>query len=147
MSHSPRRTYLNKEMTDALIRRAKAQGRSESRLIADAVGRMLSDNTEAAIKADENTVKRQLNRIEARLDALITEQARIRDWLLTYVRIWFEYNPQLEDEIMDAAAVSAEARFISYLGLSREGFALEDEEYAEEDQSVEPDQARNGRRS
>ncbi len=137
MRSTRRKTSIDPALAAELSRRARAQGRPESRLIADAIGMMLSDKTEAAIKADEATVKRQLNRIEARLDALFAKQASLQEHLLLFVRVWLEHNPPLDDDLADAAAMSAQARFEHFLDLSVHDFTYGDSD--SDDGSAEDD--------
>jgi len=79
-----------------------------SRFAADAPG---------ALDAKEDSIKRQLGRIEARLDKIIWEQTQAKACLLLFIRVWLEHNPPLDPEIEESAAASAEARFARFLDL------------------------------
>ncbi len=123
MGSKARRTFLDTELADEITRRAKAQGRSESSLIADAVRLLLSAGSELPKRAEAMTEKRQLNRIETRLDTLFRDQAMMREVLLVFVRIWLEHNPPLDEESADSAALSAEGRFSGFLNLVAQEYA------------------------
>lgn len=117
MSTTAIKTYLDPELARAVSRLANAQGRSESSIIADAVRTRMSATSESAVKAEEGGFKRQLSRIEARLDKIIWEQAQLKECVLLFIRVWLEYNPQLDPQHEESAAASAEARFERFLDL------------------------------
>jgi Ribbon-helix-helix protein, copG family len=113
----PMKTYLDPELARAIARIAAAQGRSESAIIAEAIRARLASNSDAALKGEGDTMKRQLNRIEARLDKIAWEEMQIKACVLLFIRVWLEHNPPLDAELEDSAAASAEARFARFLDL------------------------------
>lgn len=117
MGTTPIKTYLEPELARAVSRLADAQGRSESAVIAEAVRTRLSASAESAVKAESDGLKRQLNRIDARLDKVVWEQMQLKECVLLFVRVWLEYNPQLDPQHEESAAASAEARFERFLDL------------------------------
>jgi predicted transcriptional regulator len=123
MSATGIRTYLEPDIAREVARIARAQGRSESSFIADAVRATLAKGSEAVARAAAETQGRRLNRIEARIDKLFRDQALMKESLLLFVRVWLEHNPPLEDSIADSAAASAEARFERFLDLAAQTLA------------------------
>jgi hypothetical protein len=111
------RAYVAPELAEEVTRRAQAQGRSNSSLVGDIIRGSFAGTSEQAKQAETETVKRQLNRLEARLDKLIWEQLQAKECLLLFIRVWLEHNPPLDAELEDSAAVSAEARFDRFLDL------------------------------
>lgn len=123
MSSIAIKTYLEADVAREVARIARAQGRSESSLIADAVRATLAKGSEAVARAAAETQARRLNRIEHRLDKLFRDQALMKESLLLFVRVWLEHNPPLEDAVADSAAASAEARFERFLDLAAQTLA------------------------
>ncbi|UPT64901.1 MAG: hypothetical protein M0D54_10660 [Hyphomonadaceae bacterium JAD_PAG50586_4] len=117
MSRAPVKTYLDAGLAAAVARLAAVQKRSESAVIADAVRARFAHASDAAGKADGETQKRQLNRLEARFDKLIWDMTQTKQAMLLFVRVWLEHNPPLDPEIEDSAAASAAARFERFLDL------------------------------
>jgi hypothetical protein len=117
MRQQPVRAYLSPELAEEVARRAQAQGRSESSIIAEAVRSRLAATSDDALKAETETVRRQLNRLEARLDKLIWEQLQAKECLLLFIRVWLEHNPPIDADLEESAAISAEARFERFLDL------------------------------
>lgn len=117
MSRAPMKTYLDEGLAAAVSRLAAVQNRSESAIIADAVRARFANASDAAGKADGETQKRQLNRLEARFDKLIWDLTQTKQAMLLFVRVWLEHNPPLDPEIEDSAGASAEARFERFLDL------------------------------
>lgn len=115
MRNKPVRAYLDPDLARAVARLAKAQSRSGSAVIADAVRARFASQADEVVKAEGETARRQLNRVEARLDKLIWEGAQLKECLLLFVRVWLEHNPPLDAEIEESAAISAEARFERFL--------------------------------
>jgi predicted transcriptional regulator len=115
------RTYLDANLKRQVAEVAAAQGRSESAFIADAVRARLAAMDEGVAEAERESLRRQGNRIEARLDKLIWEQAQTKECLLLFVRVWLEHEPPLDPEDEDSAAASAEARFSRFLDLVMHG--------------------------
>lgn len=123
MSSIAIKTYLEADVAREVARIARAQGRSESSLIADAVRATLAKGSEAVARAAAETQGRRLNRIEQRLDKLFRDQVLMKESLLLFVRVWLEHNPPLEDAVADSAAASAEARFERFLDLAAQTLA------------------------
>ncbi len=117
MSTVPMKTYLDPELARVVARTAAAQGRSDSAVIADAIRSRFASDSPDALSAQESTAKRQLGRIESRIDKIIWEQTQVKACLLLFIRVWLEHNPPLEAEVEDSAAASAEARFARFLDL------------------------------
>lgn len=117
MRQKPVRAYLTPELAEEVARRAQAQDRSESAIISDAVRSRFAATSDEAIEAEGETVRRQLNRVEARLDKLIWEQLQTKECVLLFIRVWLEHNPPLDAELEESAAISAEARFERFLDL------------------------------
>lgn len=110
-------TYLEPDLAREVARLARAQGRSESGVIAEAVRMKFAAGAEAVRQAAAEAQRRQLNRIEARLDNVVRDQAIVKECLFAFARIWLEHNPPLEDDVADAMAASAAARFERFLDL------------------------------
>lgn len=120
MSRAPMKTYLDANLAQAVARLAASQNRSESAVIADAVRARFASASDASMKADGETQKRQLNRLEARFDKLLWEVAQLKQALFLFVRVWLEHNPPLDADVEEGAAASAEARFERFLDLLTE---------------------------
>ena len=117
MSAKSIKTYLEPELARAVSRLALGQGRSESAVIADAVRARMAAATPAAIRAEEDGVKRALARADTRVDKVVWELAQLKECVLLFVRVWLEYNPQLDPAHEESAAASAEARFERFLDI------------------------------
>jgi len=137
------KTYLEADVAREVARIARAQGRSESSLIADAVRATLAKGSEAVARAAAETQARRLNRIEQRLDKLFRDQALMKESLLLFVRVWLEHNPMLEDAVADSAAASAEARFERFLDLAAQTLARGGAERLHEAAFAKPDEGRD----
>lgn len=121
MSSTGIRTYLEPDLAREVARIARAQGRSESALIAESVRLRLAAGDEAAQGKAAETQKRQLNRIETRIDKLQRDQGLVKECLLVFVRVWLEHNPPIDDELAESVAASAENRFERFLDLVESG--------------------------
>ena len=115
------KTYLEPDLAREVTRLARAFGRSESSIIAEAVRTRVTGNADQASSAARETQRRQLNRIELRLDKLLHDHALMKECLLLFVRVWLEYNPPMNDSEAQAAAASATARFDRFLDLLMKG--------------------------
>lgn len=111
------KTYLEPEVAREVARLARKQGRSESSIIADAVRSRLIAGDEGVTRAAGETQRRQLNRLEARMEKILRDQALMKECVLLFVRVWLEHNPPFDEEIAESAAASAEARFERFLDL------------------------------
>lgn len=115
MSLIPLKTYLEPELAQQVSRLAASQNRSESAVIAEVLRARLAMTSEDAIKAGAANTKRQLNRIEVRLDKVIWEQAQLKASLLLFIHVWLKHNPPLDAELEESATLSAEARFARFI--------------------------------
>ncbi len=80
----------------------------------DALRRALIDETGAALV---DPVKARLDRLDKRDAARARELALIKEIVLLFVRVWFEYSGTLPDDDPDASA-NADARFQGFLEMS-----------------------------
>ena len=117
MSTVPMKTYVDADLARLVSRMATVQGRSDSAIIAEVLRSRFAADAPGALDAKEDSIKRQLGRIEARLDKIIWEQTQAKACLLLFIRVWLEHNPPLDPEIEESAAASAEARFARFLDL------------------------------
>lgn len=115
------KTYLESDLAREVTRVARAQGRSESSLIAEALRARFAAASDGAALASETTQKRALARVDVRIDKIQRDQALIKECLLVFVRVWLEHNPPIEDEHAESIAASAEARFERFLDLVAQG--------------------------
>lgn len=115
------RTYLDHDLARAVSREANAQNRSESSLIAEAVRARFAAAGDGAAKASGETQKRQLARLEARIDKMQRDQALMKETLFLFVRVWLEHNPPVDEALVESVAASAEARFERFLDLVAQG--------------------------
>lgn len=127
MSRLAMKTYLEGHLATAVARLAASQNRSESAVIADAVRARFANTSTEAGEASGETQKRQLNRLEARVDALHWEIRQTKHAVFLFVRVWLEHNPPLDPEIEDSAAASAQARYERFLDLLTERLGRGDE--------------------
>ena len=112
------RTYLEPDLARKVSKLVERQGRSESAFIASAVRAMLATGDEGPARAANDSIKRQLGRIEAELLRVSGEQALQRELILTFVQVWLEYNPPLDEAIAESLAASADARLDRFLDLA-----------------------------
>lgn len=109
------------QLAETIERIAQERNRSVSSLVTEALqSRFGSQTPQAQDAANENT-RRQLGRIEARMDALVAEKAVLKECLLAFVRVWLEHNPPVPEEIADSVAASADARFDRFLDFVVDG--------------------------
>ncbi|MBK8543567.1 MAG: hypothetical protein IPL62_08335 [Caulobacteraceae bacterium] len=121
MSATGIRTYLEPDLAREVARVARAQGRSGSSLIAESVRLRLASGVEAVQAKAAETQKRQLNRIETRVDKLQRDSMLMKECLLVFVRVWLEHNPPVDDALAESVAASAENRFERFLDLVEGG--------------------------
>lgn len=117
------RTYLEPDLAREVSRAARAQGRSESSLIAEVLRARFAADSPGAATTSAEAQKRQLNRLEARFDKLQRDQALMKESLFVFVRVWLEHNPPIDDTIAESIAASAEARFERFLDLVAQGLS------------------------
>lgn len=115
MSTTAIKTYLEPDLAREVSRLARAFGRSESSIIAEAVRTRVTGSGEEANGAARETQRRQLNRLERRLEKVLHDQAVMKECVLLFVRIWLEHNPPIDDAEAESVAASAEARFDRFL--------------------------------
>jgi hypothetical protein len=117
------RTTLDADLAREAARIARAQGRSRSSVIAEAVGKALAPGLDAGPEArvaagEPHPQAMRLARIEARLERGLREQAILMESVLLCVRVWLEHTPPLEEGPDEAAAAAVAAgRFERFLDL------------------------------
>lgn len=109
--------YLPPDLEAQVQRLAKAEHRSDSSVITEAVRLHFTPKSEAAGEAPV----RDTRRLDARFDKVIGEQLIVKETLLLFIRVWLEHNPPLDESLEDAAAASAEARFERFLDMVANG--------------------------
>lgn len=112
------RTYLEPELARKVSKLAARQGRSDSAFIASAVRAMLASGEEGPARAAGDSVRRQIGRIENELLRISGEQAMQRELFLTFVQVWLEHNPPLDEAIAESLAASADARLDRFMDLA-----------------------------
>ncbi|MEQ1619484.1 MAG: hypothetical protein ABL883_14210 [Terricaulis sp.] len=115
------KAYVEPDLARDIARVARAQGRSESSVIAEAIRTRFAAFAAGPASAGRDTDRRQLGRLEARVDKILRDQAMMKECVLLFVRIWLEHNPPIPEDLADSAAASAEARFSRFLDLLMKG--------------------------
>ncbi|KAF0182435.1 MAG: CopG family transcriptional regulator [Caulobacteraceae bacterium] len=115
------KAYVEPDLARDIARVARAQGRSESSVIAEAIRTRFASFAAGPASAARDTDRRQLGRLEARVDKILRDQAMMKECVLLFVRIWLEHNPPIPEDLADSAAASAEARFHRFLDLLMKG--------------------------
>ncbi len=113
--------YLPRDVEARIQRMAKDQHRSESSIVADAVKARLEGRDGG--KAIEETARRQLSRVDARLDKVVGETLILKEMVLLFIRVWLEHNPPIDESLEESAAASAEARFERFLDFVAQALA------------------------
>ncbi len=108
--------YLPRALEGRVQRLAKDQHRSESSIVAEAVKARLEPSDGA-----EEPARRQLSRVDARLDKTVGELLILKETVLLFIRVWLEHNPPIDEHLEESAAASAEARFERFLDLVAQG--------------------------
>lgn len=103
--------HLDADVAEAIEAEGKRRGLNLSRAANDALRRALVDEAGQVIA---DTVKARLDRLDKRDHARARELALIKEIVLLFVRVWFEYAGPLDDEDPDASA-NAEIRFQGFL--------------------------------
>ena len=111
MQASATTVYLPRELRAKVARVSDAQGRSASSIIVEAVRFRLGRHEQGT----EPLSRRDLARLESRIDKVVRDGALIKETLLLFVRVWLEHNPPLEEHLEASAAASAAARFERFL--------------------------------
>jgi hypothetical protein len=114
--------YLPRDLEMRIRRIAKDQHRSDSSVVADAVKARYERN-EFTNKAIEESARRQISRVDARLSKAIGEALIIKEILLLFIRVWLEHNPPIDEALEESAAASAEARFERFLDFVAQALA------------------------
>ena len=99
------------EVVAAIEAEGKRRGFNLSRAANDALRRTLIDEAGEALA---DTVKMRLDRIDKRDHARARELALVKEIVLLFVRVWFEYAGALPDDDPDASA-NADVRFQGFL--------------------------------
>lgn len=111
--------YLPRDLEGRIQRMAKDQSRSESSVVADAVKARFDRRQ----PENEDALRRQVSRNDARLDKAIGEILILKEVVLLYIRVWLEHNPPIDESLEESAAASAEARFERFLDFVAQGLS------------------------
>ncbi len=112
--------HLDADVAAAIEAEGRSRGLNLSRAANDTLRRALIDEAGQALA---DTVKARLDRLDKRDHARARELALLKETLLLFVRVWFEYAGPLDDDDPDASA-NAEIRFQGFLQLlAKEPFA------------------------
>ncbi len=106
--------YLPPALDAKVSKAARDQHRSESSIVLEAV-KARFERGEAASAAIEEGARRQLSRVDTRLEKVIGESLILKEIVLLFIRVWLEHNPPVEEHLEESAAASAEARFDRFL--------------------------------
>lgn len=108
--------HLDPDVAAAVEAEGKRRGLTLSRAANDAMRRALLDQSGEGLAA---SIRARLDRLDKRDSARARELALVKDTLLLFVRVWFEYAGPLDDGDPDAGA-DAEVRFQSFMGMLAE---------------------------
>jgi len=112
--------HLDADVAAAIEAEGKRRGLNLSRAANDTLRRALIDEAGQALA---DTIKARLDRLDKRDHARARGLAVLKETLLLFVRVWFEYAGPLNDDDPDASA-NAEIRFQGFLEmLSGQGSA------------------------
>lgn len=103
--------HLDADVAAAIEAEGKRRGLNLSRAANDTLRRALIDEAGQALA---DTIKGRLDRLDKRDHARARELALLKETLLLFVRVWFEYAGPLDDDDPDASA-NAEIRFQGFL--------------------------------
>lgn len=103
--------HLDADVAAAIEAEGKRRGLNLSRAANDTLRRALIDEAGQALA---DTVKARLDRLDKRDQTRARELALLKETLLLFVRVWFEYAGPLDDDDPDAGA-NAEVRFQGFL--------------------------------
>jgi hypothetical protein len=103
--------HLDADVAAAIEAEGKRRGLNLSRAANDTLRRALIDEAGQALA---DTIKARLDRLDKRDHARAREIALLKETLLLFVRVWFEYAGPLDDNDPDASA-NAEVRFQGFL--------------------------------
>lgn len=105
--------HFDADVAAALQTETKKRGLNLSRAANDAIRRALIDEAGEALA---DTVKARLDRLDKRDAARARELALIKEIVLLFVRVWFEYAGSLPDADPDASA-NADVQFQGFLDM------------------------------
>ena len=108
--------HFDADVAAAVEAEGKRRGLTLSRAANDAIRRMLLDETGDGLAS---TIKARLDRLDKRDHARARDLALIKEIMLLFVRVWFEYAGPLDDSDPDAGA-DAEVRFQSFMSMLAE---------------------------
>ncbi len=112
--------HLDVDVAAAIEAEGKRRGLNLSRAANDTLRRALIDEAGQALA---DTIKARLDRLDKRDHARARELALLKEMMLLFVRVWFEYAGPVNDDDPDASA-NAEIRFQGFLEmLSDQGSA------------------------
>lgn len=103
--------HFDADVAAAIEGEGRKRGLNLSRAANDALRRALIDEAGEALA---DTVKARLDRLDKRDHARARELALVKEIVLLFVRVWFEYSGTLPDDDPDASA-SADVRFQGFL--------------------------------
>lgn len=106
--------HLDPDVAAAVEAEGKRRGLTLSRAANDAMRRALLDDSGEGLAA---AIRARLDRLDKRDHA--RELALVKDTLLLFVRVWFEYAGPLDDSDPDAGA-DAEVRYQGFLEMLAE---------------------------
>lgn len=108
--------HLDPDVAAAVEAEGKRRGLTLSRAANDAMRRALLDDSGEGLAA---AIRARLDRLDKRDSARARELAIVKDTLLLFVRVWFEYAGPLDDSDPDAGA-DAEVRYQGFLEMLSE---------------------------
>lgn len=103
--------HLDADVAAAIEAESKRRGLNLSRAANDTIRRALIDEAGQALA---DTVKARLDRLDKRDAIRARELALIKEAVLLFVRVWFEYAGPLDSNDPDASA-NADIRFQGFL--------------------------------
>jgi hypothetical protein len=103
--------HLDADVAAAIEVEGKRRGLNLSRAANDTLRRALIDEAGQALA---DTIKARLDRLDKRDHARARELALLKETVLLFVRVWFEYTGPLDDDDPDASA-NADIRFQGFL--------------------------------
>ena len=106
--------YLPPALNEKVRKAARDQHRSESSIVLEALKARL-ERGEATNAVIEESARRQISRVDARLEKVIGEGLILKEIVLLFIRVWLEHNPPIDESLEESAAASAEARFERFL--------------------------------
>jgi hypothetical protein len=105
--------HLDADVAAAIEAEGKRRGLNLSRAANDTLRRALIDEVGQTLA---DTVKARLDRLDKRDHERARELALLKEMVLLFVRVWFEYAGPLDDDDPDASA-NAEISFQGFLDM------------------------------